>query len=213
MRDAIALRRLGHRLPQRHGRDRMDIVPVGLSEAARRGERNGLKRKIGVRDIEAFEHIRERGAQIRRRDLGRGGQRRAEQDDPEIGVGSGCGARRRDGIENALSDARARLGERARGGLGAAQEIGDRHAMAVGENMHVAGLGRRKFIAAGRHEGGRDGRRGHGHNSARCTPLRSSAATRSAASAAAIFAGVTFCTPAQAGMLLTSSTLGRPSAP
>ena len=43
-----------------------------------------------------------------------------------------------------------------RGGLGAGEEIRRRHAMAVGENMDIAGLGRLQLRLAGGDEGGRD---------------------------------------------------------
>src|SRR5262249_48065542 len=117
-----------------------------------------------------------------------------------------------DGAQDALADARARPREAGRSGIGAAHELGGGHAMAVGKDMHVAGLGGLELVAAGGLEGCGDGVGARRHRGASRFPRAASTCTRSAASAAAMFVRVTFCKPDQAGMLLTSSTSVRPSA-
>ena len=66
MRDAVAAGRRRHRGGERHGRGSPHVVLLDVSEARGRGQRDGAKRQIGIRDVEVFEDFRERAAQIGR---------------------------------------------------------------------------------------------------------------------------------------------------
>ena len=98
-------------------------------------------------------------------------------------------------------------------------EMRRRHAVAVGEDVDVSGLEGLEFGEAGGPEGGRDPGRRHRSAATPCPAHRRAgaparkAASKSPARTAAMRIGVTFCRPDQAGMLLTSSTVGRPSSP
>ena len=95
-----------------------------------------------------------------------------------------------------------------RRGIGAGDELGRRHAMAIGKNVHIAGLWCVKLGKAGPSERFGDQIRARGHANASRRRRSAKASTRAATRLAAILADDTFCSPDQAGMLLTSSTVG-----
>src|SRR5262249_19774619 len=103
-------------------------------------------------------------------------------------------------------------GQRAGGSLRAADELRRVHPVTVGEDVDVAGLERIELVAARGLEGLRDLGRSGAHTAAPRRRRSPSAVIMSPASTAAMRSEVTFCSPDQAGMLLTSSTLGLPSA-
>ena len=181
------------------------------SEPGRRRACDRAEGKLGVSNIQRREHLREGGTKVAKSHLGRCGQRCAEQDDAEIGVGADQCQCRFDGVANAVADPRSGEGERRRCHLGAPDELRGGHAVARGEDMDVAGLRRLELIKTSRPEGGGNLFRQRGHAVAPRSVRAASASTRSPARIRAMLARVTFCRPDQAGMLLTSSTVGRPS--
>src|SRR5207244_3508799 len=144
--------------------------------------------------------------------FGRGGEWGTQEDDPEIRVGRDRRLGRFDRAKNTLPDACARLRQRRCGDFRAADEFRRAQVPAGSKNMDVAGFRRLQLIETCGLECGRDCfcRR---HPAGPCSALTSKAATRSLASIDAMLACVTFCSPDHAGMLLTSSTVGRLSAP
>ncbi len=64
-----------------------------------------------------------------------------------------AGESRLDGAENAGADGSAACAQRFGGGLCAVPEMLDRHAVAFGENMDIAGFRRLDLVAAGGDEG------------------------------------------------------------
>src|SRR5262249_12794622 len=120
---------------------------------------------------------------------------------------------RLDGVQDSRAHAGARLRERPGSGLGAAEELADIHPMAVGKQVHVAGLRGIELVPARGLERGRHLLGQFGQTAAPRRALCSSAAITSPGSTAAMRTGATFCRPDHAGMLLISSTVGRPSAP
>ena len=81
--------------------------------------------------------------------FGGGGERRAEQDDAEIGVGAGDLHARLDRVEDPHPDRLTRLGQGLGRGRGSGHEMRRLHVMAAGEDMNVAGLGRGELGEAG----------------------------------------------------------------
>ena len=86
------------------------------------------------------------------RQLGGRGERRAQQQDAEIGVAAGGGERGLDGAEDACADANAGRGDERRRRDGARLELGDLHAVPGGVDVHVAGLQCVELGAAGGEE-------------------------------------------------------------
>ena len=80
--------------------------------------------------------------------------------------------------------------------------------MAVGKNMHIAWLRCFKLGKAGPSERFRDQNVARGHAIAPRRRRSANVSTRAATRLAAILVDETFCSPDQAGMLLTSSTVG-----
>ena len=197
---------------ERDRRGREHVVALGAPEPGGGGARDGAEGERGVLDVEGIEPLRERGAQVPRGGLGRGGERRAQQDDAEIGIGADRGQRRFDGVENALPIRAPECdsGRRPPRRSGRSRMPSCR---ALGEDVNVAGLRSVELVATGRRERGGDRLRRHGHACAPGRAWAASAAMRSPARIGAMRSRVTFCRPDQAGMLLTSSTVGRPSAP
>ena len=165
-------------------------------------------------------------AEVRAGHFGGTGERRAKQDDAEIGVGADRLACRADRFEDAPPDAEIGIGERRRRDAGAGEELVGRHAVAVGEEMDIARLQRLDLPPAGLFVGGPDalGAKAPGHEFAgaakRCGRARDAAlparsarnVSRASAIASAMLTAATDCSPDQAGMLLTSSTNRLPSA-
>src|SRR5262249_808 len=174
---------------------------------------DGAEGKLGVAHVEAVEYLRQAGAQIRGLALRCRGQWRAQQGDAPIGIAAGRGKGCFDGAENALADASAGGGEGSGGGLRAADELAGGHPVAGSVDVNVAGLRRVELVAAGGLERGGDLLRRRSQTVAPRRARVASAAMRSPARMEAMRARVTFCTPDQAGLLLTSSTVGCPSAP
>src|SRR5690606_24530434 len=141
-------------------------------------------------------------------------QRRAKQDDAEVGVAAYRGLRGLNGLQDTLTDTEFGLCDDTGCCFRAAQEILHGHAVAVRQRMHVAGLHRLKFGDAGGLEPGREqGCERFAHNAICCKSCREagSLAQKSSASACAISTPLTACNPFQAGILLISSTKRRPS--
>jgi hypothetical protein len=80
--------------------------------------------------------------------------------------------------------------------------------MAIGKNVHIAGLWCVKLGKAGPSERFRNQIRARCHASAPRRDRSAKASTRAATRLAAMLTDDTFCSPDQAGMLLTSSTVG-----
>ena len=114
--------------------------------------------------------------------------------------------------QDALADARAGVAMRRRRRLGAAHELGRGHAVAGGEGVHIAGLRGIELVEAGAPNAAAIslGRRRHAA-APRAARRPASAATRSSTNDGRDVDVVTFCRPDHAGMLLTSSTVGRRS--
>ena len=85
-RDAIAIRRLRHRLAQRRRGRGVHVMPRRASEAARIGGGDRGEDVLSIRPIETIEHPRQRRAQSRVRRLRGRRERRAQEDNAEIGV-------------------------------------------------------------------------------------------------------------------------------
>ena len=84
------------------------------------------------------------------------GERRAEQNDAEIGVATDARPCRFHRVEDARADARARRAEMRRRGFGAGDEVLRLHAMARRIYMDIAGLGRGELVRAGGDESAGD---------------------------------------------------------
>ncbi len=116
-----------------------------------------------------------------------------------------------DRSEDARADRCAGRGDRAGRRLGAASKIRDGRPMTVGVDVDVARLRRLEFVEAGRDIGVGD----FGSQRVHIATNRvfvSSEPRKSRATTPAISVAVTRCRPRHAGMLLTSSTKGRPLA-
>src|SRR5690348_12140733 len=211
--NAVAVGGLGHRLAQRHVRRREYVVALHASQPGRIREHDGAKRQLGILYVEIDKDARERGPQVRCRALGGRRQWGAQQHNSEIGIGGADRLSGRfHGAEDACADTRSVPREGAGGSGGALFELCRRHAMSGGEQMDVARLRGLEFVAAGRHECRGDPARRQVHARALGYAASGSAERKSPTRTDAMFARVTDCSPDQAGMLLTSSTVGRPSA-
>ena len=119
-------------------------------EPARIGERDGGKHGRRIVPPELGEDAPKPEAQIRpAAALGRRRQRGTEQENAEIGVAAGGAPAAPHRAQDALADRQGRIGQRPGAGRGGRFEIGDAHAMAVGEDMDIAGLQGLKLGPAG----------------------------------------------------------------
>ena len=107
--DPIPIRGGCHRVPQRDGRRLKDVVLLDAAETSRRGLRDRAVCKPRVLDVERLEYPRECRAQAWRPTIDGCGQRCAEQDNAEIGIGTNRRERRLDGGQNPGTDAGTRL--------------------------------------------------------------------------------------------------------
>ena len=141
----------------------------------------------------------------------RGGcKRRCKQEDAEVGVAAGGGERRLDRVADARADFQVAIGDPRRGGRGGFLEVRGLHAVAAGMDVHVAGFERGELGAAGGEEKiARLGLAQAGHRRARW--WSATAARKSSTIASATSTSETLCSPRQEGLLLTSSTMSRPS--
>ncbi len=96
-RDPVAISGGCHRLPQRHGCGREYVVAFGPTKTGRRRAHDGTKSEARVLDVEIGEHNIQCGAQVGRRRFGRNGERHAQENDTEVGVGADRRERRLDG--------------------------------------------------------------------------------------------------------------------
>ena len=145
----------------------------------------------------------------------RPGQRGREQDDAEIGVLSHGLPGRLDREPDALPHGKPGAPDERRRGLGAGREVRGRHAVAVAEAVHIAGLQRIEFGKAGVEEGAGDRLGLERPGQAPSWPSRrvpGSAASRKASTRWSEMATrETRCNPFQAGIEFTSSTRKLPS--
>ena len=119
-------------------------------EPAGIGERDGGKHGRGILPPQLGEDAAKPTAQIRLpAALGRRRQRRAEQENAEIGVAAGGAPAAPHRPQDALADRQGRIRQGPGAGDGAGLEIGDAHAMAFGEDMDIAGLQGLKLGPAG----------------------------------------------------------------
>src|SRR5579875_2458128 len=206
-RDHIAPGRFRHGKLQRNLRRGVHVVARGAAEPGGGGKGDGAEDRLGIGEIGFLQHRAERRPQRRFRPLGRHGQRRAEQDDAEIGVLPDRCARGGDRLENARTERRTGAAKQRRRNRGALLEIGDFHAMPRGKAMHVAGLGRGQFVQAG-------GQKRRSDAPAAIGPMlrHRRAAASAAARRSAIETVLTDCRPRQPGMELTSRIQSRPCA-
>ena len=224
--DPVAPRRLPHGFEQADLRRLAHIVRVGRSEAAGRGEHDRLEHRRRVVHVHARRAPSPRFvAQIAAAISAAREQRRAEQDDAEIGVGRRPPAR----VARTASRMRRPTGRPGSVSgpdetLGAGQELLGGHAVPVGEDdghcpasapRSRAGrrLRRRPGCARAKapcHEFAGEAKR-YGRRGASAARSRQ-AFSRASAIASAMFTAATDCSPDQAGMLLTSSTSRLPSA-
>src|SRR5258707_6732051 len=185
-------------------------MPLRPSEAGRRGLHDCSEGVLRVADVKIIEYANETIAQLKCFQLSGGRQGGAEQHDAEVGIGANGPEGRVNRSPDTSSDARGARTQRIGRGSCALDELRRRHPMAGRKDMNIARLRGFEFISA-------RGDKGFGHDPPRRHALaprtrRSAiAAMTSPASTAAILNGVTFCRPAHAGILLTSSTVGRPS--
>src|SRR6185312_1789124 len=211
--DPVPLRRLRHRFSEGRRRGGIHVVPGDASEAAGIGGGNGRENVGGVRLVESIEDKRQRRAQGAAASLGGRSQRRAEKDDSEIGVLTDRLKGRLDRGADADSDPRAPGRNPSGARFRAANEVGNLHAVAGREPMHVAGLQRVELGEARLDIGRRDAAVVTAHRARRFRAQRESSSISAEAIASAMLRLLTLCRPLHAGMLLTSSTVGAPSAP
>jgi hypothetical protein len=134
----------------------MHIVALRAAKACGRRAHDGAERQPRVVDVQAGQDSRKRPAQVAGRDLCGGRERRAQQDDSEIGVRAHHRGGRLHGRQNAFAHPRALACQRRRGRMRAAHEVVGRHPVAVREDMDIAGFQRRELVETGRRESGRD---------------------------------------------------------
>ena len=152
--DAVAIGRLGHRL-----RAASTVAGANTSWRAARprpagaAQHDGAKGQIGVRRRRARRARARATRAVAHRAASAAAASGAQSSTmPRLVFGADGGARRLDRAEDARADARAGARERRGRRLGAAHEIVDRHAVAGGEDVDVAGLRRLEFVAAGADE-------------------------------------------------------------
>ncbi|GAB1413922.1 hypothetical protein MASR1M97_26580 [Candidatus Desulfobacillus denitrificans] len=164
--DAVARRGQRHRLDEAEARRPAHVVLAGLAQSAGIRQGDGAIGERGILRVEPGEHLDDGPLQaVAASALGRQRQRRAEQEDAEVGVAADGLPRRRHGVEQAPAERTAVAAQRRRGGLGAGDEILGAHAVAVGVMVHVARLERRHVQPAGGEEGGADGGFSHARRS------------------------------------------------
>ena len=152
--DAVAVRAGAHGLQQGRARRLRHVVPRRGAKPTGIGARDGLEGEFRVGARKALEHAGDAQRQILAGKIQRGlSQRRAEQNNAEIGVLPDPRESRLDGGENPRPDIYARRREGDRGDMGAVDEILGLHAMPGGEDMNIAGLWRLQFVLASREEG------------------------------------------------------------
>ena len=155
--DAVAPLGRTHRLKQGHVRLGGDIVLGSIAETAGLRLADGAVGLARVLDGERVENAPEPFGEAALAPVESGrGKRGRKQDNAEIGVLSGRKSRRLGRKPDALADARAFARDKRCGGFGARHEIGDGHAVAVAEAMHIPGLQRLEFGKASVEEGARD---------------------------------------------------------
>lgn len=176
-RDEVAVGGRCHRLLEGDLRRRKNVMLSGASETRGAGLHDRCEGVSRIGDVEAVEDAVERMAQVPRRTcplprkrgrgrrpalfssrnkkagVGRRRQRRAEQDNAEIGVDADGRGGRGNGPADAGTDASPGRTQGARGGGGAVLELRRRHAVAGCKDVDVAGLGRFEFVTARGDEG------------------------------------------------------------
>src|SRR5271169_5014972 len=210
--NAVAVRRLGHGLQQADRCGLEHVVAHTVPEPGRRGPHDGTKRELGILRVKRLEDVNQQLAQVGGFRISCCGEGRAEQDDPQIGIGADGGKGRLDRAQDACADACSLRRQRSGCCLGAGDELVRRHAMAGGKNMNIAGLRRVELGKARPLERICDPLRAQSYAIASRGARPARAAVRASTKTDAMLMDVTFCSPDQAGMLLTSSTVGRWSA-
>ena len=197
-----------HGVAQCDCRGREHVVLLGPPETRRRGADNGGECMPGIFDIEITKHRGDGDAQVACTSLRRGGKRGTQQNDAEVRVDADRREGRHDGGLDARADARAGLRDRCGRGGGAGLELRSGHAVTVRESMHVARLGSVELVETRGFECGGDLRGPRLHPGTPWARRDASAWSNPDAITDAILTWVTVCSPDQAGMLLTSSTVG-----
>ena len=210
--DAVAIGGERHRLPQADGWLGGDVLvgrpteAAGVRAADRREDGRGVGLGQGGEDALRGVRAAPAGASA----LGGCGERTGQQQDSEVRIAAGGGEGGVDGAADALPDREIGSRNPRCRRLGARLELRRLHVVAAGMDVHVARLQRGELGAAGGEESvARFALAQAGHvGRLWCTPT---ALRKSSTIASAMSTSATLCSPRQEGLLLTSSTISRPS--